>query len=143
MEEKQTIGLELRTVHNLIKRRLCKSTETISDSVTAMHGWAIVFFIKNQSQDTFQKDFEAQFSIRRSTATKMLQLMEKKGLIRRESVAYDARLKKIIPTEKSIHLFETLMAESEKMEHQLENGISEEELAAFFVVMEKIKLNLQ
>lgn len=41
----------------------------------------------------FQKDLETEFCIGRSTVTNILNLMEKKGFVRRESVSYDARLK--------------------------------------------------
>ena len=52
--------------------------------------------------DLRQKDFEQQFNIRRSTASNILALIEKNGLIQRESVPYDARLKKIVLTDKAI-----------------------------------------
>ena len=42
----------------------------------------------------FQRDVEQVFSLSRSTATGILQQLEEKGLLRRESVPSDARLKK-------------------------------------------------
>ena len=50
---------------------------------------------------TFPKDIEKEFSINRSTTSEMLKLMCKNGMITREEVDYDARLKKIVLTEAS------------------------------------------
>ena len=51
--------------------------------------------------DIYQKDVEKEFQIRRSTATGTLQILEKNGFIRREPVKQDARLKKLVPTDKA------------------------------------------
>ena len=50
--------------------------------------------------EIYQKDIEQEFKVSRATASNMLQLMERKGLIVRESVSCDARLKKISLTRK-------------------------------------------
>ena len=42
----------------------------------------------------FQKDIEATFNIRRSTATGLLQCFRGNGFVKRVSVDYDARFKK-------------------------------------------------
>ncbi|MFC6323838.1 MarR family winged helix-turn-helix transcriptional regulator [Companilactobacillus baiquanensis] len=49
-----------------------------------------------ENEETFQKDIESEFNIRRSTATNILKNMEKTDLIKREPVKSDSRLKKII-----------------------------------------------
>ena len=71
---------------------------------TGCHSFALRFFAENADRDIFQKDFEEEFSIRRSTATKILQLMEKNGLIERQKVESDARLKKIVLTNKALDI---------------------------------------
>lgn len=45
------------------------------DEVTGMHGW-LIGYIERQG-DVYQRDVEKRFNMRRSTVTKMLQLMEK------------------------------------------------------------------
>ena len=72
------------------------------DEVTMMHGWIIRYLYENREQDIFQKDIEQRFAVGRSTVTNLIQLMEKKGFVKRESVKQDARLKKVILTEKGI-----------------------------------------
>ncbi len=41
----------------------------------------------NEGKEIFQKDIEAEFNIRRSTATGILKLMEKNGFINRQTSA--------------------------------------------------------
>lgn len=72
----------------------------------------------------------------------MIQLMEKNGLVVREAVESDARLKKIVLTEKAIELKQNVENTLERFEAALTRGISEEEKDQFFRIMHKIKENL-
>ena len=143
MEEKRAIGLELRRLNILVKRFIENNRPRELDEYTSVHGWALRYFYENRDRDVFQKDFEAYFSIRRSTATKILQLMEKNEFILRESVPYDARLKKIVLTEKAVRLYKMILADIDKNEKLFVRGISDEELEAFFATLDKIKANLE
>ena len=96
MDERR-VGFELRCATNLFKRKVASRKPPELEESTGIHGWALKYFCEHQDQDVFQKDFEAHFSIRRSTATNMLKLMETNGLILRESVPYDASSSPIAP----------------------------------------------
>ena len=72
---------------------------------TGMQGWIIGFLHRNEDRDMFQRDVEAEFNIRRSTATGILQLMEKTASSA-GAVAYDARLKKLVLTPKALAVHE-------------------------------------
>ncbi len=142
-DKKQLIGFEIRTVNNLIKRYVQNRKPPELDVSTGVHGWALSFFYENRNRDVFQRDFEARFSIRRSTATNMLKLMEKNGLIERTSVDYDARLKKIKLTDKAIEIHKRILKNIDSCEKEISHGISREELNVFFSVIDKIKANLE
>ncbi len=143
MNKQRQLGFEIRTLNNYVKRFvLCTKPEEFEES-TGVHIWAIRYFYENRDNDIFQRDFEARFSIRRSTATNMLKLMEKNGLITRESVHYDARLKKIVLTNKGIEIYKIATKNIEKIENTLKKGITEEELNSFYKVVDKIKANLE
>ena len=78
----------------------------------------------------------------RSTATGILQLMEKNGLIVRESVASDARLKSLIPTEQAAHLDAQIGELLRKSEQCLTDGLSSEQLAQFLETAAHMAANL-
>ncbi len=140
-EEK--IGFEIRRLDHMLGRNMQAHVRAAGiDEVTLMHGWIIRYLYTNQDKDVFQKDIEQYFSIGRSTVTNIIQLMERKGYIARESVEHDARLKKVVLTEKGIRNQEMLEDLVESLDTRLVDGITEEELSVFYSVIEKLKRNL-
>lgn len=144
MAHDNDIGFQVRMLSNLIRRDVEKFKSEISDvPPQGVNGWAIDYFYENRDKDIFQRDFEEKFSIRRSTASNILKLMEKNGFITRVSVESDARLKKIILTEKAIQLHNYVLCDMEKREKRLRNGLTDDEIASFFAVMQKLISNME
>ena len=143
MQNCKQLGFEIRTLNNLVKRYFERHKPQEFRESTGVHGWAIRYFYENRGRDIFQRDFESRFSIRRSTATNMLKLMEKNGIIRREAVDYDARLKKIVLTQKAIEIHKKATQDIEKLENELKKGLTEEEITSFYKILDKIKANLE
>lgn len=146
MAEKEFhIGYEIKTLDKMIKKAVMDiSMRSGIDQVTIMHGWIIAYLYHNQQREIYQKDLETEFHITRSTVTNILQLMEKKGYIERVSVEHDARLKKLILTEKAKKIQRQNFNDTHnKLEKQLTENISEEELKIFLNVVEKMKQNLE
>lgn len=142
--QNKDIGLAVRKLSNLIKRDIENSPSRIGvDTIKGVNGWAIRYFYENRDKDIFQKDFEERFSIRRSTASKILKTMEEKGYIKRVSVENDARLKKIILTDTAVELHKRITADIAAREKRLRQNVTEDELETFFTVMEKFTANLE
>lgn len=143
MEQNHSIGLEIRTLSNLLKRFIDNSaTKKYVDELTGTHSWIIGYLYEHRDQDIFQRDLETEFSIRRSTATGILQLMEKNKLIIKSPVDYDARLKKITLTPRAIEIQEIITADIKRIEAQLTKGLTEEEIHVFLTIVNKIKDNI-
>ena len=144
MPSEKLIGLEIRNLSNLIRRDIEKHADKLECKPNkGVRGWAIDYFYENRDRDIFQKDFEEKFSIRRSTASNMLKLMEKNGFIVRKSVDSDARLKKIVLTEKAVMVHNFIAEDIKKREEKLRKGLTDEEIKAFFSVAQKIKSNIE
>ena len=132
MPPRETIGFDIRTLSILIKRYIDGSaTKQYVDNLTGTHGWVIGYLYDNRDHDVYQRDLETQFSIRRSTATGILQLMEKNELILREPVESDARLKKLVLTEKALDIHKMVEEDRKRTEEQLTKDIDAQELAIF------------
>lgn len=101
------------------------------------------YLLRHKNSDVFQKDLEKEFGIRPPTATDFLKSLAKSGLVRRESLAGDARFKKIVPTEKAELLESQINKATEKLEEQLSENIEEEKLAVWEEVMKKMIENLE
>lgn len=144
MNKENDIGFVVRRLSNLIKRDVEKSKIRLGlDPVTGVNGWAIGYLYENRERDIFQKDFENQFSIRSSTASNILKTMEQKGLIERISVESDARLKKIVLTEKAIEIHKKIIEKISEREKRLRQDISKDDLETFFKVMKKLSANME
>lgn len=102
----------------------------------------VLHFILAQTEDVFQKDIEEEYGLRPPTATELLKKMEQSGLIRREAVSYDARLKKIIVTEKAMQYKDQIVNDQITLENELTKGISVAEMKTFFRVMKIMLKNL-
>ena len=143
MPEK-SIGFEVRMLSNLIRRDVEKHASLHNAGPdNGVRGLAIDFFYENRNRDIFQKDFEEKFQIRRSTASNILKLMEKNGYITRISVESDARLKKIVLTDKAVRLHNFVILDIDKREKRMRAGLSDVELETFFRVIEKMRKNLE
>ena len=134
----------LRNIHILIKRDVENSEARKElDNVTGTHGYVICYLMSHDGEDVFQRDIEKRFSIRRSTATELLNLMQKNGLITRSAVESDARLKKIVLTDKAVKIHTEICKDIAAREKKLRKGLTDEELEAFFRITEKLKNNME
>ena len=81
--------------------------------------------------------------MRRSTATGILQLMEKNGLITRSPVSHDARLKKLTLTPKAIEQHQRIVKGIRTVEERVSQCLTPEERRTFLGLCEKIAANLE
>jgi DNA-binding MarR family transcriptional regulator len=144
MKERNEIGFKVRILANLIKRDVEKSKSELGiDLPKGINGWAISYFFDNSDKDIFQKDFENEFSIRRSTASNILKTMEQNGFITRESVVSDARLKKIVLTEKAINIHKSVLKSINEREERLRQNLSDQEIETFSKITDKLIKNME
>ncbi len=142
-KREERIGLEIRRLDHMLARTLQARVKSAGlDEVTLMHGWIIRYLYENRDEDIFQKDIEQHFSIGRSTVTNIIQLMEKKGFVLRESVEHDARLKKVVLTKKGVLSHEMIENLIENLDMSLVEGITDEELSVFYSVVKQLTENL-
>ena len=87
MKEDRKIGPEIHCTDLKLSRNLSAHVRKSGvDEVTMMHGWIIRYLYENREQDIFQKDIEQRFAVGRSTVTNLIQLMEKKGIVKRDVI---------------------------------------------------------
>lgn len=139
----QHIGAEIGMLGNLLKRQMvCHSGRAEPEHATGMQAM-IIHYLSAADGDRFQRDIETQFRFRRSTATGILQLMERRGLLVREPVDYDARLKRLVLTDKARALHAEIHRQLSLTEEVMREGIDEEDLAVWFRVTSQIQTNLE
>ena len=141
--EKEHIGFEIRTLSNLLHRKINQMVAEEEESLTAHQLWVLSFLVGQGEREVVQRDIEKEFSIRRSTASHMLTLMENNGYVRRVPVPQDARLKRIILTEKGSEAQKRMVDRLRRFEHMLRGGITDEETKFFLDIVRRIGENIQ
>lgn len=143
MKEKMILT-EFMKMFNLIKRSAFHNMEDFKQNdLTAQQSRLVCFIVKNSDKDLFQRDIESAFNIRRSSVTNLIQQLEKKGFIKRESVDNDARLKKIILTEKSIKADKIATERFNEIENKMTKNLTKEEKSILFNIIDKINKNME
>ena len=135
------VGRMINGLSHQLKRQMCALEE--ESGLTNMQSLVLHYIaFQTVERDIYQKDVEKAFQIRRSTATGILQFLEKEGYIYRETVERDARLKKIVPTEKTKELHGHIISNIRYMEALLRKDIPREELEVCIHVLERMSANL-
>lgn len=131
------------TIHRKVDEFVTSEISNDKNNFTATNARVIGYLLINDDKDIFQKDIEDILELRRSTVSTLLQGMEKKGFITRESVNYDARVKKIVPTPLAIELHNKIAKVLDRFEKKFNQNISDSEIKTFLAVLQKLQNNLE
>jgi DNA-binding MarR family transcriptional regulator len=132
---------KILVIGNKVRRFLDASFARIG--LTGPQG-AILHFIYTQGKhrDIFQRDVEAEFDIRRSSVTSVLQGLEQSGFIRRENVEDDGRLKKLTLTDKAVKISKHIAELLDKTNKMLIKNLEKQDIDYFDTLLEKIDANI-
>ena len=142
MEDNHKLGkFILDTSHRM---KVCLDSSFGDTNLNGLQARILGFVEYNDQngKDVYQKDIEAEFKIRRSSVSSVLDTMEKNGYIMRQSVASDARLKKLVLTEKSIQLGQHYKNSVELFENSIKKGLTDEEIKTLKYLFGKVYQNV-
>ncbi len=112
------IGLEIRKLQQIIKHRIEK--DRAQDKMNITHCQSrILLHISKQDAPVYQKDIEEFLHIRRSTATEILNVLERNGYIVRKRAEHDGRLKEISITPQSLTLINSMDSYIDNLEKMI------------------------
>lgn len=135
-------SVAIRSLHNVVNRYLRVTRPEAAEGISNGNVDVIVYLARHDNEDIFPQDIEQRFGVTRSTSCRVLGLMEQKGLIAREPVKRDARLKKIVLTDKSRHIAEVLRDNAKNMERILLEGLEDDQIRQFMHVLDVMQTNL-
>ena len=137
------ISIELHKLSNYVMRVIDSNIKAnYNYPISGVNGW-IVRYIANQEKhgkDAYQKDLEREFGITRSTASKVILLMEEKGYVVSERVPGDIRRKRLHVTPKARETHDGMREQMYLLEGKLLKGFTQEEIAqltGYLLRMEK------
>jgi len=130
LSKEGNVGYKLRLLHNQLHNHIehqKEQNEYMTGDLTRMQRFTIGFLYRHSDEDTYQKDLETEFAISRATASNMLAVMERKGLINREPVEHDARLKKVVLSEQAKQMYRQIEQDIMETERLLTDGLTEDD----------------
>ena len=146
MGQERSVGKAVRSLNNKIMRRFDanRPDKEFLERITGTNRWVIGYLAqkRREGQLVCQRDLEEAFGVTRSTVSKVLDLMVRKGLIERRSVAGDARLKEIVLLPRALELSERMRVYAEGVEREITAGFTLEEIETLFDYIDRIKKNL-
>lgn len=134
------IGMEIRVLSKYMGRYL-DDIHDIDCMLSGPQGLILIYLCEND-EEVYKKDIEKYFNIRRSTATGLLNSLEKNGYITKEPVENDKRMKKIKATEHAYSTVEKIDNHVIQLEKIMLDGIDEKEVKQFRDTISKMTLNL-
>jgi len=138
------VAREIHCIDRMISRRMDAITSANLDgNLSGKEMWIIGYLFHNRGKDIYQRDIEKEFGVARSTVTKMIQELEKRGYVARSGVDHDARLKKLVLTDKALQANEQIRRDMQvQVDERILQGISEEQLELFAAVIGQMRQNL-
>lgn len=136
------VGYYLKSADHAIRKFIQTQIRDLGiDEVTSVHGYILQYIVasENSGKDIYQKDLETHMEVGKSSITAVLNIMEKNGYIERKSVKHDARLKKIIATEKGKEVAAVLTDSIKEAEKLVLSDFSEEEKEMFYSLLERVR----
>ena len=144
MKSQYPIGLHINKLSRIISRKVDAAVlNAIDDNITVSQAYVIDFITDNTDRDIFQKDLELEFGLKRSSVSLMLNNMEKNDLIKRLPVPGDARLKKIVLTEKASEISKKISVAIDSVESRVSESLGEEEVHLLLNMLNKIRTDIE
>lgn len=121
------IGLEITKLsHKIVRALEAEIIVSVDKTMSATTARIICFVTENcENQDIFQKDIEKFLGQSRASVSLTLNAMEKNGFITRQSIASDARYKKILPTEKAQQYHTKISKAFDTVEDRMKLGLQD------------------
>lgn len=136
------IGKEMREVQQLLHRKYELKKEQQSEKLTQVQVHVLMYIHRHEGQ-VFQKDIEQHLKVRRSTASQILNVLERESYVERMRLESDARMKEIVVTDKTLALIDSMERHMKETESMLRVNISDNDMETFFKVIDQIKENLK
>lgn len=136
MHHPEHIGLYINIASHLIRRKV----DSFSNcrGLTGIQSRILSYIAGSEDREIFQRDIENRFGIRRSSVTSVITNLEQNGFLLRQTVPGDARLKKLVLTEKGIAADRELSCSIREFEQSLTDCFSPEEYQLFLAYLKRL-----
>ena len=136
----ERIGRTLYALNTTIHRFVdIYSHKRENDLLTGANTWVIHFIAEQKDTPVHLRDIERHFGVTRSTASKVVDLLVRKGFVQRHVGKTDSRLRQLTLTKQARDLLETINADHEMLEQILLKGFPAEETATLLSYLNRMQ----
>lgn len=137
-------GAVLHALDNRIVRYMEQRFRAIDrEMVTGTNGWILAYLLENSDRDVYQRELEREFGVTRSTVSRVIKLMERKGLVERCPDERDARQRRLHLTQNAMIITRELDMEGKRLNEHLLRGFNANEIEILQSYMARMMRNMQ
>lgn len=138
--EKNIMG-KLEKLNHKMKRQLARKFQS-GNPLSCVQAVSLHYIMtESANRDVFTKDLEEFLDIKSSSATSLVNYLEKFGYIRREPLAEDGRYRKLVLTDKAWDIRTQLNETIDNYIYSKFVGFTKEELATLELLIDKMLAN--
>lgn len=132
--------IDFKILNTAIERLL---NQALSEyGITYTQATVIGYLKQNMSHEVFQKDIEYHLGLTHSTVSILLNRMEEKNMVSIQSLSTDRRYKRVILTERSMEISDTIHMKIQQITEMLFAGISDTQQQELSEMMKQIIHNI-
>lgn len=136
MEDQKRLGHLVKAIDITVKSKVDDSLKSFD--ITKTQAEILVYLDRHSVQNLSQKDIETYFSISNPTVTGILNRLEAKGFIYRESSIKDARVKWIRQTSKAIEMHQTIKKKLDDNDEAMLSCLTADERETLLALLDKV-----
>ncbi|RMM92583.1 MarR family transcriptional regulator, partial [Pseudomonas savastanoi] len=106
-------------------------------------GWLVLLHLARFAEPPTQRELAQSVGVEGPTLARLLDSLEKQGLVQRQAVVEDRRAKKILLSDTALPLIEKIETIANVLRIELFEGVSEEDLRVSMRVHSQILANLE
>lgn len=138
------VAIDIKVLNNLILRDLeQRSRLRAGDVISGVNGMIMGYILTHSDREVYQRELEDEFGLTRSTISKVVNLMERKGLIERVPAEHDARQRLLRLTESARELAGKIQQESAMVSTRLLKDFDESEIDALTGYIGRMTQNMR
>lgn len=139
----EQVGQALHALNATMKRYIDNySHKKENELLTGANTWVLHFIAIHGEEPVYLRDVERTFGITRSSASKVVDLLVRKGFVVRHTGETDARLRRLELTPKAEALLETIRQDHEDLEGELLRGFTQTEIQTVLTYLRRMKDNI-
>ncbi|MGN0478512.1 MAG: MarR family winged helix-turn-helix transcriptional regulator [Hominenteromicrobium sp.] len=141
--QKEAVGHALHALDSTMRRFVdTYSHKRENEQLTGANVWVIQFIADNRDGPVYMRDVERHFGITRSTASKVVDMLVRKGFVERHTGETDARLRRLTLTPQAEAMLQTIREDHEMLESVLLRGFTANERETLLTYLHRMKENV-